>query len=233
MTLLRSVKRLLVSETVKPRRILAGPFKGIRMNLSLRNQMQIYCGLFERELHPSIRHLSRGIATAIDIGAAYGEYTIFFLTKTPARKIFAFEPGLQYLSILKDHLEMNQADLSRVALSTKLVGASDSEQAISLDSLAQVVQTPCLVKMDVDGAEEQILQGATLFNLRPDIRWIIETHSKELEVRCVEMLKAAHFETKIIPNAWWRTFLPEMRPTEHNRWLVAWKTAGEPGRSWA
>lgn len=194
------------------------------MNLSLRSQMQIYCGLFERELHPSIRRLSRGIATAIDIGAAYGEYTIFFLTKTPARKILAFEPGSQYLSILKNHLQINRVDLSKVALSPKFVGASDGEQEISLDSLAPVVQTPCLVKMDVDGAEERILQGAALFNLRPDIRWIIETHSKELEVHCVEMLKAAHFETKIIRNAWWRAFIPEMRPGDHNRWLVAWRT---------
>jgi hypothetical protein len=77
--------------------------------------------------------------------------------------------------------------------------------------------------MDVDGAEAEILKGASLLNGLGGVRWLIETHSRDLERECVEQLKAAGFETRIIRNAWWRVLIPELRPVEQNRWLAAWK----------
>ena len=77
--------------------------------------------------------------------------------------------------------------------------------------------------MDVDGAEAEILKGATALNRMAGVRWLIETHSKDLERECVKQLEAAGFENRIIRNAWWRVVIPELRPIEHNRWLAAWK----------
>ena len=31
------------------------------------------------------------------------------------------------------------------------------------------------------------------------------------------------FRVRIVPNAWWRVVLPEQRPVELNRWLVAYR----------
>src|ERR1035441_806738 len=229
MRLVSDVKALIVSPERKPRRILAGPFRDIVMGLSLRSQTQIYLGLFENETHSWLTRLSKGIATAIDIGVAYGEHTIYFLTKTKATKVFAFEPDVGCIPFLHANLELNGVgDSDRLKISTKFVGASDTEQEIRLDSLAEFVHAPCLVKMDVDGAEEQILKGAKTFNNLPGVRWLIETHSKELEVACEGILTAAGFQTKIIPNAWWRVVVPELRPGPHNRWLAAWKSEGPP-----
>jgi hypothetical protein len=195
------------------------------MGLSLRSQAQIYAGLFERETHPWLNRLSMGISAAIDIGVAHGEHTIYFLTKTKATKVFAFEPDLSCISFLHENLELNGVDRSeRLEIFTRFVGASDTEQEIRLDSLAETVHAPCLVKMDTDGAEEQILKGAKTFNSLPGVRWLIETHSKELEIACDGILTAAGFQTRIIPNAWWRVFIPELRPGAHNRWLAAWKS---------
>jgi hypothetical protein len=227
MRLVSNLKNVIVSPAREPRRILAGPFRGIVMGLSLRTQGQVYVGLFERETHPWLNRLSKGISTAIDIGVAYGEYTIYFLTKTKATKVFAFEPDASYIPFLSENLELNgvvQSD--RFEMSNKFVGVSDTEQSIRLDSLAESVNAPCLVKMDVDGAEEQILEGAKTFNSLPGVRWLIETHSKKLEVACLGILTAAGFQTRIIPNAWWRVLVPEMRPSAHNRWLAAWKSEG-------
>jgi hypothetical protein len=50
------------------------------------------------------------------------------------------------------------------------LGISDTEQEIRLDSLATSVHTPCFIKMDVDGAEEQILKGAKAINALSDVR---------------------------------------------------------------
>lgn len=218
------LKTLLVSPERKPRTILAGRFKGIKMHLSLRDQMQIYLGTFERETHPSLKRMSKGLKTAVDIGAAYGEHSLFFLVKTTATKIYAFEPDASCHALLHENLKLNGISPSpRFVLSSMLVGGSETDSQICLDSLLSSIETPCLIKMDVDGGEQQILRGATKLNNLQGIRWLIETHSKELEVACIEILSDAGFETKIIPNAVWRVILPELRPIPHNRWLAAWK----------
>jgi hypothetical protein len=227
MRLVSNLKNLLVSSERKPRRILAGPFKDIVMGLSLRSQTQIYLGLFEKEIHPWLNRLSQGIATAIDIGAAHGEYTLYFLQKTRATKVLAFEPDASLLSCLNENLALNGIDqLERLEISTKFVGISNTEHEIRLDSLAPSLHGPCFIKMDVDGAEEKVLNGANTINALTDVRWLIETHSSQLELLCERILTAAGFQIRIIPNARWRVLVPEQRPIEHNRWLAAWKSNG-------
>lgn len=225
MKLVSGLKNLLVPAALKPHRILTGPFKGLCMTLSLQHQSQFYLGLFERETYPWLERLATGITTAIDIGAAHGEYTLYFLARTGATKVFAFEPDLSCMPALHENLNLNGLGPSeRLELSSKFLGASVNDPYISLDSLAPSIRSPCFVKLDVDGGEELVLHGATRFNSLPAIRWLIETHSEQLEVACDKILQAAGFQTRIIPNAWWRIFLPELRPIAHNRWLAAWKS---------
>ena len=201
-------KNAIVPPGRKPRTILAGPCRGIVMSLSLRTQTQLYLGIFEKETHPWLARLSKGIETAIDIGAAYGEYTLYFLTKTRASRVFAFEPDLSLSPYLYENLKLNGLDQSkRLEISHKFLGVLDTDQAIRLDSVENSVQTPCLIKMDVDGAEEEILNGAKKINRLPGVRWLIETHSKDLEVACEEILRASGFQTRIIRNAGWRAFV--------------------------
>jgi hypothetical protein len=220
--ILSLAKQKIVSDEWAPRKIVAGPFRGIRMNLNLTHQTQIFLGLFERETHPWVRRLSENINTAIDIGAAHGEYTLFFLRNTTASQVYAFEPDATMLSHLKNNLELNpEANTGRLILYAKFLGGPNS--AVCLDTLAERISLPCFIKMDVDGAEAEILSGATVINALPDIRWLIETHSTELERACVIQLECLGFKTKIVRNAWWRYIVPEQRPIAHNRWLVAWK----------
>jgi hypothetical protein len=221
---LSSLKNIVFQPERKPRTIVAGPFKGITMALSLRNEAQVYLGLFEKETHPWLARLSQSIEPAVDIGSANGEYALFFLKKTEAKTVNLFEPDASCLPILRENLGFNGLDQTqRLTISTKLVGDSDADGEIRLDALADSIDSPCLIKMDVDGAEVQILRGAARVNRLPGIRWLIETHSEENEISCVEILSKAGFQTRIIRNAWWRVFIPEYRPIPHNRWLAAWK----------
>jgi len=215
------VKQKFVSNERVPRTIVSGPFRGIRMNLDLSYQTQLYLGLFERETHPWLKRLAKGISTGIDIGAADGEYTLFLLKNTRAPKIHSFEPNPDMVSRLNSNLRLNhELELERLQMSTKFVGRSSSGDMICLDSLAQDILCPCLIKIDVDGAEAEILAGASAIRAMPDVRWLIETHSEKLERSCLKSLQSAGFEIEIIRNAWWRAILPEQRPTAHKRWLV-------------
>ncbi len=224
MRVLSKIKNLCVPAARRPRKILSGPFKQIEMFLSLQEQTQVFLGLFEREVYPWLWKLANGVATAIDIGAAHGEYSLFFLKKTAARKVWLFEPDSAMMECLRQNLQLNGFGNSpRIVLSKKLVGPSINERQINLDSLEPQIEFPCTIKMDVDGYEEEILKGAQTLNSRRGVNWLIETHSAELEDVCLRTLTSQGFHVAVIRNAWWRVFVPEQRPIAHNRWLAAWK----------
>jgi tRNA G37 N-methylase Trm5 len=164
------------------------------------------------------------VRTAVDVGAAFGEYTLFFLKRTPAKRVFAFDPDPQMYSSLHHNVVLNglQGD-GRLQFSSKKVGEIDDSETLTLDSLIDAIESPCIIKVDVDGAEIDVLRGATRLLHMHDIRWIVETHSKELEEECIALFQNVGFSTRIISNAWWRLILPEQRPLDHNRWLLATK----------
>ncbi len=218
------VTSLLVPSGRSARSIKTGPFRGLRMQVDLSCQKQLYVGVFEREVHKWLRRFSPNISTAFDIGAAEGEYTLYFLAKTQARKVFAFEPLETMRDLLAANLELNDlADEPGLVVSPKFVGSRDNGDECSLNSLLGEISPPCLIKIDVDGAEADILRGAGALLDTDQTYWIVETHSKELERQCISTFVSHGFNTVIVPNAWWRMILPESRCTEQNRWLVAMK----------
>jgi hypothetical protein len=50
---------------------------------------------------------------------------------------------------------------------------------------------------------------------------LVETHSAKLENDCIQFLERLNYSCAIIKNAWWRIFIPELRPIAHNRWLLS------------
>jgi hypothetical protein len=195
------------------------------MELDLASQSQLYIGTFEREVYRSLERFSADIRSAIDIGAREGEYTLYFLAKTRAQRVIAFEPEMAIHPQLMSNLELNHlAHDPRFTLIANFVGARDGDNERTLDSLMDSISTPCLIKIDVEGGEASVLQGAQRLLQLPQVRWIIETHSQDLEQQCVLTLREAGYETRIIPTAWWRGVLPELRVSEvirFNRWLAA------------
>lgn len=216
-----ALKNRFVQPGRRDRAIRVGPFRGLTMTLDLTSQAQLWLGLFEREITGRLGALARGVNTAIDVGAAEGEYSLFFLRHTTARRVIAFEPDAVCRSYFFENLVLNgRRDDPRLSLIAQFVGAGDRGQTC-LDALLPVIQSPCLIKVDVDGGELDVLRGALKLANLPDTRWIIETHSAELERDCAALLTAAGYTVEIVPNAWWRVIIPELRPSTQNRWLIA------------
>lgn len=218
---LSKIKTKVAPRGTSPRVIWAGLFRGIRMNLDLSCRSQLFLGLFEREISPWVARLSTHINTAVDIGAGEGEYTLYFLLRSPASRVLAFEPSAVARAQLEENLVLNGSGTDRLFLSSKSVGLRDSADECTLDSALAGLPPPYLIKMDVDGGEADILLGAGGVLATKRAYWIIETHSLQLERRCVEILTRRGYLARVVPNAWWRIVLPEQRPSAHNRWLVA------------
>lgn len=216
------LKKLVLPSGRAPRAILAGLLRGLTMHLDLAHDSQRWLGLQERELHGWLQKFSAGIATAIDVGASDGMYTLFFLGKTTARKVLAFEPNAESLRRLKENLKENGLEGDPgLEMVCKYVGARNEGDVTTLDSFLPTLIPPCLVKVDVDGGEADVLRGAQELLAVRDVRWIIEVHSQGLENECLQILEEAGYRTRRIPNAWWRRFIPELRPIEVNHWLAA------------
>jgi Methyltransferase FkbM domain len=216
------LKKLFLPSGHSVRTIRTGILAGVAMDLDLAHHTQRWLGLQERELNGWFRRLSGGIRTGIDVGANDGLYTLYFLAKTPAQRVFAFEPASDCIEQMKRNLALNGYENDpRVDLITQPVGAVNGGQDVTLDSYLDRIQFPCLVKVDIDGGEIRLLEGAQRLLASKGVRWIIEVHSPALQEQCLDILRRANYQTVVVRNAWWRHFLPELRPGDLNQWIVA------------
>ena len=153
----------------------------------------------DRRERTILRMLVRPEMTVIDVGANIGIYTSFFAKLVGSRgKIYAFEPGLTNFS----HLKTNLKELKNVAINRSAVGndsgfiklylsdelnvdhqtyddgsgrATELVPIISLDDYFNVGQKVNLIKIDVQGYEYNVLQGAQrVLRENPDIKIFME-----------------------------------------------------------
>lgn len=214
----QAIKRLLVPPGRRLRRLRGGLAKGMLMELDLSNQSQRYWGLDERELVAAFRRLIPSSRSLIDIGANDGYYTMAFL-QSKAERIVACEPGVAMEQLLANARANGYATGERFIAEQRFVGLS--EGGVSIAELVRDLPRPVFLKVDIDGGEGELLRSAEGCDCLDDLRWLIETHSTELEAECISWLQAHGYKTRIIYNAPWRVLLPELRPIPHNRWLVA------------
>jgi hypothetical protein len=212
------VKRLVLPGGRRLRRLRGGIARGMLMELDLAHQSQRYFGFDERELVGVLRPLIAECQSLVDVGANDGYYTMAFL-RSGALRVVACEPGPAMEQLLSNARANGYEPGERLIAERRLVGLD--KDGVSITELLKDLPRPILLKVDIDGGEFELLQSAEGCDCLSDLRWLIETHSTELEAQCIEWLEAHGYRTQIIYNARWRVLLPEERPIEHNRWLVA------------
>jgi hypothetical protein len=219
----RTLKRLLPREQ-KPQRVLTGLFRGLVFNMDVRDHTQFFLGLYERETYSWVRRLTRGIKSGIDVGARWGEFSIFLSKKTSAEKILAFEPAPLYRDDLLHNLALNNC-AETVQPYYRYLGRETQGNVERLDDYCATLDSPVFLKIDVDGLELDVLTGGEKLFRTKETRMLLETHSIQLENDCIKYLRAAGFQTRLIKHAWWRGLLGvnEQRPLGINRWVAAWR----------
>jgi FkbM family methyltransferase len=167
--------------------------------------------LFNRSEPAQLRaaqELARGAQCCFDIGAHSGLYSLVFARQ--ARRVCAFEPLPRNIFWLERTLERNGvknitllpwAVSGRTGLSSFEEGPHSSMGRLALgaglpvstvtlrDFIAQFDLRPDVMKIDVEGAEGDVLRGGLeyLRERRPAI--LLSIHSPELRAECLGLLR--------------------------------------------
>jgi hypothetical protein len=191
------------------RRILMGPAKGAILPLDLQYELRLFLGVYERELWPVYRSLLGPGMFAFDIGGrdGYSALLIHSITKAP---VISFEADAAAAFQMQETFSLNGPSLQSVH---SWIGSN----GLSLDDAMQRFGRPYFLKIDVEGAEAEVLKsGRNVLATKPNI--IVEVHGLSEERECLDILGEFKYDVRIVNQA--RVFR-ERRPLAHNRWIAA------------
>jgi SAM-dependent methyltransferase len=223
--LLSKAKNMLLRGGRRTYSVPLGLYRGMKFELDLQSNLQLLTGLWELETHRYIKKRD-DYEWVIDIGAGTGELCLLMLKDKPkVRRIFAIEPNIDEVQRMKLNFQLNpELDVTKIIVLERRIGARASAEELRLDDFdLELISTPGFIKIDVDGHEIEVLNGGRTFLRGRNIDLLVETHSVALETECIGLLRKLGFTTEVIKNGWYRWFLPEDRPLDHNRWLWATK----------
>lgn len=211
----RAIKRAALPSP-GPRRLAVGIGRGLRMRIDFVHQTRTYLGLNEIELNRYLRRVLLPGATAFDIGVQHGYDSLVIAKHTHAR-VAAFEGDPTCVAAMRANFALNPSLANLIEPISATVGTGAG--CVGLDEWAYGGGfVPDFIKLDIDGGEVDALRSAEriLSERHPPI--IVEVHSAELEWECGAVLVGNGYRPLIVSQ---RALLPDWRPTEHNRWLVA------------
>lgn len=148
-----------------------------------------------------------------DIGAHVGFYTLLAsILVGDAGKVFAFEPLPRNLEYLKKHLDVNgiqnvtifDAAVSNRSGKAQFAEAPNSSMGslvdegmltvdvVSLDELlaSERVPHPHYMKIDVEGAEMSVLEGASTLLAEACPTIFLATHGRKVHAQCISLLQS-------------------------------------------
>ncbi len=221
----------------------AGPSKGVKFLISLPEDKNIWTGTYELNFtNHLINNLKLG-DVCYDIGGYKGFFSGVFAVNG-ASVVYLFEPLHENIKKIKEFLYYNPTlpiILNEVAISDKVgetifkvlqngsmgkISESTFEAEESIKSIIVNTETidnliqnsnyphPNLIKIDVEGAEEYVLQGAEkcITEFTPTL--LIEIHSHEIGKRCYDFLFRKGYDCLVIETQKKPDFISEL-PVSH------------------
>ena len=177
--------------------------------------LRVLRGTYEPEQTAHFVRWVRPGATVVDIGAHVGYYTLLAsMLAGESGSVWAFEPEPTNAAFLRRHLYLNncrnvhveQLAVSNIDGRAKFshgTGSGTGHLDRGGDMEVRTVRltdfcssrriTPSAIKIDVEGAEEEVLEGAKelVMSARPVI--FLSTHGPAIHKRCMSWLRSAGY----------------------------------------
>jgi FkbM family methyltransferase len=174
----------------------SGPARGIRLLVDLRREKFYWTGAYEPAVQAALAQRLRPGMRVWDVGAHVGFFSLLAARLVgPGGEVHAFEPLAENRERLDGNVRLNGftqvvvhpdavgADVAEVAFYTHgstlmgsvvgddARGAVPSVRQTTLDALSATLPSPDLIKIDVEGAELDVIRGAPGLraSVRPDL----------------------------------------------------------------
>jgi hypothetical protein len=197
------------------RKVLFGPAAGCVMEIDPRQRIRPYLGVHEWELNGYFKRLVTPGSKCFDLGGNDG-YDALMIATLSRGKVASFECDPSTAITLRQNIAQNpKLDICVVE---SFVGSESGDGKTTIDEAARQMFVPDFIKIDIEGAEDAALEGAsnTLTQNHPGM--IIEVHGLDKEQRCLAILRDYGYSTSIVNQSW---FMKDSARGGYNRWLVA------------
>lgn len=206
----------------------AGPARGLRIWIQLPEDKQIWTGTYEAEFASVLSKAIRKGDVCLDIGGHRGFFSavcalagarvvhVFEPLPSNVQRIEALIHANPELPVVLHSVAVG-ADIGEtefVALADESMGKiSESDfqpetpprdvfrvRIETLDALraAGAIQAPDVIKIDVEGAEAMVLQGAAAILRERRPRLFVEVHSRSLARQCNEILSGFGYTVNVV-----------------------------------
>ena len=220
--MLRHLKRLLPDHEM-PMRVWRGPFRGATVVMNPQASLRKAFGLYEHELNAWLENALGRVRRVIDVGANDGYFTFgcaaALRRRGVAADIIAFEPQDQHVTALKAAASEHHDPRIRITIEQSLVGARAQSGMTTLDALDVPDRLTTLIKIDVEGAELDVVDGAQSW-LQPSNLFVIEVHQRSFLAVLAEHFAARGLELVQIDQQPLPLLGRDMRDAD-NWWLVS------------
>jgi FkbM family methyltransferase len=181
--------------------------------------LHIISDSYEFDVRILFENLSKKSKIILDIGANVGKYSVLACKVNPYAKVFAFEPSKGNFKALEINKNINKCKnlfINKVALSNKkgkvklydgpgsgrysLKGKSKNFEDVEANKLDNLFKnlTIDLIKMDVEGAELDLLEGSKRLLSKKRIKRMIIEIDPENEKRVMRMMHDFGYRIKRI-----------------------------------
>jgi hypothetical protein len=185
-------------------------------------------GLYEHEVNDWLEAALQRVNRVLDVGANDGYFTFGCAAAlrrlSKSGEIVAFEPQEQHFRILQRSLKAQAQGTIQVTLIQSLVGREVRPGMTTLDAVRWTIgdpieRTSTLVKIDVEGAEEEVLAGGPSW-LNSSNSFLIEVHRRAFLESISRLFADKGLALERIDQRPLRLIGREVRD-EENWWLVS------------
>ena len=178
--MLKELKRVLPDRPL-PLRVWRGPFRGASLMANPRVSLRKVLGLYEHELNAWLEAALPRVTRLVDVGANDGYFTFgcaaAFERLGTAAEIVCFEPQPGHAAALRQAMGRRARSQVRIDVIQALVGDRVTDGQTTLDAVAVKERRNTMIKIDVEGAELDVIRGGKSW-IDSSNAFVIEVHRR-------------------------------------------------------